>query len=355
MNFKKTATAVLAAGMLASMLSGCGEKTPAVSNTVQSGNVSQNEEVSQISMPESKVNSSANEPVKPDVPEYVLTIPDGTTEIPEGRFEDRDDITKVVVSDGVTYIGKRAFYGCKNLMEISLPDSLTSIGIEAFDSCPYVQISFKGKTYTTEKESQTEMINALRDNWREKLPENIVTIPDGTTVVRGYENQNITGVVISNSVTEIGDNAFWKCTGLTSVTIPNSVTEIGDNAFSYCNGLKTITLPDRLTYIGSSVFSGCTGLTSVTIPNSVTTIGRRVFQQCTGLKTVTLPDKLTCIDDGVFYGCTSLTSITIPDSVTKIGSKVFGECKNVEVTYKGKTYTYDNLQQLYNIINDQTI
>ena len=36
---------------------------------------------------------------------------------------------------------------------------------------------------------------------------------------------------ISHSVTRIGNEAFYNCSGLTSVTIPNSVESIGDGAF----------------------------------------------------------------------------------------------------------------------------
>ena len=37
---------------------------------------------------------------------------------------------------------------------------------------------------------------------------------------------------IPNSVTSIGNSAFFGCTGLSSVTIPNSVTSIGNSAFN---------------------------------------------------------------------------------------------------------------------------
>ena len=67
------------------------------------------------------------------------------------------------------------------------------------------------------------------------------------------------------SVTNIGNDAFYFCTGLTSITIPNSVTSIGNYAFSGCTGLTSITIPNSVTSIGSSVFSRCTSLTSIQV------------------------------------------------------------------------------------------
>ena len=39
------------------------------------------------------------------------------------------------------------------------------------------------------------------------------------------------------SVTSIGDDAFYGCTGLISITIPEGVTSIGNYAFYACSGL----------------------------------------------------------------------------------------------------------------------
>ena len=45
-------------------------------------------------------------------------------------------------------------------------------------------------------------------------------------------------VVISDSVTEIGDLAFYSCTSLESITIPDSATKIGKWVFEGCTSLK---------------------------------------------------------------------------------------------------------------------
>ena len=79
-----------------------------------------------------------------------------------------------------------------------------------------------------------------------------------------FANSDITSITIPNSVTSIGEHAFYGCTNLTSVTIPNNVISIGTNAFEGCTGLMSITIPESVTSIGENAFSGCTKLTKVT-------------------------------------------------------------------------------------------
>ncbi len=65
------------------------------------------------------------------------------------------------------------------------------------------------------------------------------------------------------SVTAIGDQAFYNCSGLSAVIIPGSVTTIGSQAFRYCSNLTWVTIPASVTSMGSSVFSGCYSLQSM--------------------------------------------------------------------------------------------
>ena len=216
-----------------------------------------------------------------------------------------------------------------------------------------------------------------------------ITIPseiDGKSVTSiGYEAfykcTGLTSITIPNSVTSIGYNAFKYCTGLTSITIPNSVTSIGDWAFNHCTGLTSInvasgnnyysdnngvlfnkkktelirypegksqtsyTIPDSVTSIEDCAFDGCSGLTSITIPNSVTSIGDDAFAGCSGLTSITIPNSVTSIGHWAFDGCTGLTSITIPNSVTSIGDYAFDGCTgltSINVASENNYYSGNN-------------
>jgi hypothetical protein len=159
-----------------------------------------------------------------------------------------------------------------------------------------------------------------------------IIIPDSVTSIGDhafYGCSSLTSVTIPDSVTSIGDDAFHSCSSLTSVTIPDSVTSIGDHAFQDCTSLTSVTIPNSVTSIEYETFFNCTSLTSVTIPNSVTSIGGQAFLYCTSLTSVTIPDSVTSIGGGAFISCSGLTSITIPSSVTSIGGRAFSHCYNI--------------------------
>ena len=180
-----------------------------------------------------------------------------------------------------------------------------------------------------------------------------------------YESSEVSGAVVipekvyvgstELTVTSIGNNAFYGCSGITSVTIPETVTSIGDKAFLGCSGLTGITFPSSVTSIGDNTFRNCTGLTSVTIPSSVESIGSYAFNGCSGLTSVTIEEGVSSIGERAFLWCTGLTSITIPSSVTNIGYIAFHGCTGLtSITVASGNTSYDSRNNCNAIIETAT-
>jgi hypothetical protein len=85
------------------------------------------------------------------------------------------------------------------------------------------------------------------------------------TILICYPAGKTGSYIVSNTVTSIGDYAFYFCTGLTSVTIPNTVTSIGNYAFSSCTSLTSVTIPNSVTSIGNYAFIACSGLIEIRV------------------------------------------------------------------------------------------
>lgn len=129
------------------------------------------------------------------------------------------------------------------------------------------------------------------------------------------------------------------------------VVEIGFMAF-YEAALTGVTIPDTVVRIDEAAFSN-TLLVSVVVPDSVTEMEQAVFMNCKELESITFPANLTEIANNTIQGCEKLTSVEIPDGVAQIGEDAFAGCEDVFISYQDTIYYYDDLDALYDAINNQ--
>ena len=271
-----------------------------------------------------------------------LTIGNNVKHIGESAFLNCSGLTTLNFPNSVTDIGESAFSYCKGLNSVTIGNSITSIGDFAFSNCSgltSVSIEDGTETLLFSSSGAAAYSNHFASCPIEKLylGRNI-RYSDSHSPFKG--NQQLTSVTFGNSVTTIGDNAFYGCSGITTLNIPNSVTKIGNSAFRECKGLNSVTIGNDVTSIGDNAFYGCSGITTLNIPNSVTTIGGSAFCACGGLNSVTIGNNVTSIGDNAFYGCSGLTTLSIPNSVTSIGHSAFSGCNGLNsVTIEDGTET----------------
>ena len=159
-------------------------------------------------------------------------------------------------------------------------------------------------------------------------------LPDGTIQLDAI-NFNFNGAFVVPSslngriVSKIGSNVFKNRNQITKIILPDTINSIGDSAFENCSSLQSVTWSPNLVTIGASAFKGCTNLDEVILPNTVTNIDSYAFEGCTNLESVTLSNSLYAIGVGAFKGCSSLEEIEIPASVQHIDSNAFENCTNL--------------------------
>ena len=108
--------------------------------------------------------------------------------------------------------------------------------------------------------------NCSSTMWNPTRHEGLLELNAGITSIGGgqsadyspfYNMASVTGIDLSEStIRNIGDYAFYGCTGLESIEIPKRVTEIGDSAFGGCTNLLSVTcLAEEPPTLGSGNFS----------------------------------------------------------------------------------------------------
>ena len=222
--------------------------------------------------------------------------------------------------------------------EVTTPATCTTDGEKDYTAT----VTFNNQTYTDVKTVTVEKTgHSISGNscvyCGQPASEGLamVLISEGEYTVSGIGTCTDTEILIPTTynglpVVSVEASAFLNNTAITSVVLPDSITSIGENAFNGCESLTSVTFGknSQVSSIGPGAFNYCYSLESITIPESVTNIGSDAFIYCYGLRSVTFGEnsQLTSIGEGAFNWCESLESITIPASVTSIGEWAFVEC-----------------------------
>ena len=312
------------------------------------------------------------------------TVKEGTVAILDYAFSNCSLLKNVFIPNSVTYLGKYAFNNCINLGQVTLPSNITAINAYTFSGCEQLKSINIPNGILSIGNYAFSNCSALTN----------VTIPDSVQEIHKYAFNNCANInyeIVDGNLKYIGNwlfgvvddtltsanlkettigifyEAFEYCDELTSIVIPNSVKSIGDYTFYSCDSLATVTLSNNLLYIGEYAFDSCESLTSITLPKSLISIGNDAFDACDSLTAVyytgsiadwcnilfdyndanplrnnadlyingtkvvelTIPNGITKINDYAFAGCTSITSIILPNSVTAIGENAFSYCYNL--------------------------
>ncbi|MCL2027536.1 MAG: leucine-rich repeat domain-containing protein [Bacteroidales bacterium] len=249
-----------------------------------------------------------------------VTIPNSVTSIGTRAFSSCTGLTSVTIPNSVTEIGSYAFWGCTGLTSVTIGNGVTSIGVGAFYGCTGLTLVNIPNSVTTIEAGAFSSCTGLKKLVIEDSESTLILSGTGTSYA--FNNVSIDTLYLGRNISNNNQRLFG--TALKNLTIGNSVTTIGDRAFYDCTSLTSVNIPNSVTEIGSYAFWGCTGLTSVTIGNGVAEIGYAAFAYCTDLTSITIPNSVTTIGDFAFYDCTELTSVTsLRSSPPSLGNNVF--------------------------------
>lgn len=279
--------------------------------------------------------------------------------VPEAGQVDSES-NDFVIPDTVETIGNEAFFNCYGMYHITISKNVKSIGELVFYrylplGCYFsFTVDSENEYFTADEDGSLfskDMTVLYRYAYKTgdedaffnfvtyKIPNTVTEI--GSAAFQGSTEYSALGgllyVEFPQNLTKIGSNAFDNCTYLgdssmlmlagdiesVDIVIPDSVTEIGTEAFIACP-FTTIVLPKSLKEIKTATFYNCSSLQEITIPENVETIADMAFMSCTSLNDVELNDNLKTIDEYAFYNCTALDSLKVGSNVTTIGNYALG-------------------------------
>lgn len=203
------------------------------------------------------------------------------------------DYGVITFDEELTTIGDFAFTGAYNLCTLTLPGSVVSVGECIVKDCNSFS-GFMGKFAT--EDGSALIANGVFVACAQSTVAEEYIVPDGVTRIATCafrECENISKIVIPQSVESIGEGAFSSSLGIQSFegkfVTDDSLAVICDNTligYAHGNPNRSYAIPEGVTRIGWYALDNSIYLEEVTIPETVTEIGDVSFAFCYSLQRV---------------------------------------------------------------------
>lgn len=264
-------------------------------------------------------------------------------------FSNCSSMTTATLNDNLKEIPNSGFYECKKLTNLTLPSALEKIGTYAFGSCTVLTITNQWPAcLKTIGSNAFDSCKAFGD----------LIIPGNASIdASAFTSSKITSITWSEEPSTIGENCFYKVTGLIETTLPSWLKTVPKGLFKQ-SSLQSVTFTDGIEEVGESAFYYCTSLTKVNLSNNLKKIRKEAFSNCSMLSEfnlvpgVTLYDNVLsytaitklnfpeepmyCYDEenkrysAPFYSMTKLESFTAPSYMTAIGTQFLYNCTSLK-------------------------
>lgn len=265
--------------------------------------------------------------------------------IPDEAFNNKKTLSHFSFPEKITYIGPLAFSYTSLSGALIMPDDVIEISSYAFSGALIGSVAFSPRLNRIGAYA-FEMCTSLTGT---------LTLPETLTYIgnNAFYSCSFTGELhLPNSLEYIGHYAFNsagnfvgglripdKITKLNGATFYggfsghldlNNVIEFGNEEFSGCGFTGVLIIPDGTIKIPNNFMHGSSGLSKIIFPSSLKQIGSCAFEfQSRLCEDIIFPEGLVSIEERAFNRCTNIPRIELPSSLQTINRFAFNECYNI--------------------------
>ena len=267
------------------------------------------------------------------------------------QFYDCDSLTNVQSLGDILSLSNTMFRNCSNLTSVTLPSNILQIPVQCF--------AYDSSLSTINLQN----ISAVYDNGLRQTSLANVSIGDLqnlTTIGEfAFLQTQISGVLNLPNLTQIGSQAFDRCSRLTGIECLGKISNIPTSGVFNQTPITYAKIPYECTSIGNGAFNNCTNLTTIKQYNKslsdysegespvftnisrVTTFGKRCFYGCSSLVLSDVDfSNVISIDNEAFSGCRSITINTLDlTNATTINYAAFMECNINSIIWSSSVTT----------------